>query len=55
MGLIFRKRVRLSKGLWLNLSRSGASVSARVGRTTVNSRGRATTKLGKGLYWRSGK
>jgi hypothetical protein len=45
MGLIFRKRVRLAPGLWLNLSRRGASASARVGPLTVNSRGTRAVKL----------
>lgn len=54
MGLIVRKRVRLGKHSWLNLSKSGASVSHRRGRVTVNSRGRIFTRLGRGVYWRKG-
>lgn len=53
MPLIFRRRVRMGRGSWLNLSRSGVSVSKRVGRVTVNSRGRVFVRLGRGVYWRS--
>jgi hypothetical protein len=52
MGLIFRKRVRLGAGTGLNLSRRGASVSKRVGRVTVNSRGGGRIRIGKGLSFR---
>lgn len=40
MPLRFRKRIRLFGPLWLNLSKSGASLSARVGRWSWNSRSR---------------
>lgn len=54
MGLIFRRRVKLGKGKtsWLNLSKSGVSLSKRVGPVTVNSRGRVTVRLGKGISFR---
>ena len=52
MGLSFRKSVRLGKALRLNVSRSGASLSQRVGRVTVNSRGRGSIRVGKGVSWR---
>jgi hypothetical protein len=56
MGLLFSRRVPLKKrGLlrtWLNLSTRGVSGSARVGRFTVNSRGRVTVRLRKGLSFR---
>lgn len=52
MGLIFRKRVRLGRRSWLNLSQSGLSASRRFGRVTANSRGRLSVRLGKGLGWR---
>ena len=55
MGLIFRKRERLSPTSWLNLSKSGASVSKRAGRLTVNSRGQARIRIVKGLSFRCGK
>lgn len=52
MGLIFRKRVRVSRRSTVNLSRRGASVSEHVGPLTLNSRGRASLRLGKGFSFR---
>lgn len=54
MGLIVRKRVPIhADDEWVNLSKSGASVSKRVGRrVTVNSRGRVYVRLAKGLSFR---
>lgn len=51
----WRKRVKLGP-VTLNLSGSrrgpGASLSARLGRVTVNTRGGVTARLGRGLTWR---
>ena len=55
MGLIFRKRVRVGRTSWLNVSKSGASVSKRSGRLTLNSRGGGSFRLAPGLYFRFGK
>jgi hypothetical protein len=52
MGLIYRRRKRLGRGSWLNVSKRGASVSERAGPVTVNSRGGIRIRLGKGLSWR---
>jgi len=53
MGLVFRRRIRTSERTHVNVSGSGLSLSARLGdRVTVNSRGRVTVRLGKGLSWR---
>lgn len=52
MPLYVRRRVPLGRGSWLNLSRSGVSMSERVGPVTVNSRGTVWARLGDGLYWR---
>lgn len=49
MGLIWNRRKNLGKGAAVNLSKSGASVSKRVGRLTINSRGRGSIRLGKGF------
>lgn len=54
MGLIFRKRVRLGRTGHVNLSKSGASVSKRVGRVTANSRGRVSVRILPGLSFRIG-
>jgi hypothetical protein len=50
MGFRVRKQVRLG-GLRLNLSKSGASVSTKVGPVTLNSRGRQTVHLAPGLSY----
>ncbi|MEZ2122908.1 MULTISPECIES: DUF4236 domain-containing protein [unclassified Corynebacterium] len=52
MGLNYRRRTSLGKKTWLNLSKSGASVSRRFGPLTVNSRGRISLRLPGGLNWR---
>lgn len=49
MGINFRKTVKLSDNLHLNVSKKGISVSAKVGNTTINSNGKVTTKLAKGV------
>jgi hypothetical protein len=57
MGFYFRRRVPLGDGrrTWLNLSKSGVSASLRLGPLTVNTRGRRTLRLGKGIGWRWGR
>jgi len=52
MGIFFRKTVKVGKNSRVNLSKSGASVSTKVGPVTLNSRGRVTVRLGKGFSWR---
>jgi hypothetical protein len=52
MGLIFNRRKRIAKGTNLNVSTSGASISKRAGRLTVNSRGKATLRIAKGIRFR---
>ena len=55
MGFVFRKRVNLGNGGRVNLSKSGASVSKRAGRVTVNSRGRGSIRILSGPSFRFGK
>jgi hypothetical protein len=55
MGLNYRRRKRLGAGSWLNVSKRGASVSKRVGRTTFNSRGGGSFRIAKGLSFRWGR
>ncbi|HEY3717457.1 MAG TPA: DUF4236 domain-containing protein [Jatrophihabitantaceae bacterium] len=55
MGLIFRKRVKLTDDTAVNVSRSGASVSRRVGRVTFNSRGGGRVRIAPGLSFRFGR
>lgn len=53
MGLTWRKSIRLGKLARLNLSKSGPSLSTRLGkRVSINSRGRGSIRLGKGISWR---
>lgn len=52
MGLNFRKAIKLGRNTRLNVSKSGISASRKAGPVTVNSRGRITIRLGKGLSWR---
>ncbi|WP_432572984.1 DUF4236 domain-containing protein [Kineococcus sp. SYSU DK005] len=51
MGLIFRRSKDLGRGVRLNASNRGVSFSKRFGRTTVDSRGRFSVRLFKGLTW----
>lgn len=51
MGFRYRSRIRLGKGLWINLSKSGPSISAKAGPLTVNSRGRETIHVAPGLSY----
>jgi hypothetical protein len=55
VGLSYRRRARIGKNTYLNASKSGLSVSRRIGPVTVNSRGRTTVRLGKGLTYRASK
>lgn len=52
MGLVFNRRKKIGKGTTLNVSKKGASVSKKVGRVTVNSRGKASVRLGKGISFK---
>lgn len=53
MGLIFRRRINTGRGTHVNVSTSGVSASKRIGkRVTVNSRGRISVRLLRGLSWR---
>src|SRR4051794_36185445 len=52
VGLVFYRRKRLGQGVNLNLSKSGASVSKRVGRVTLSTRGRGSIRIAKGLSFR---
>jgi len=54
MGLIIRKRVKLDPTTAVNVSKSGVSVSKKLGRVTVNSRGRVTVRIAPGISWRFG-
>jgi hypothetical protein len=56
MGLIFRRTKRLGDDTDLNVSKSGGSLSRRVGkRLRVNSRGGGSFRIMRGLSWRFGR
>ena len=56
MGLIFRRTKRLDDDTDLNVSKSGASLSRRVGRRLrLNSRGGGSFGIMRGLSWRFGR
>ncbi|QGU05539.1 DUF4236 domain-containing protein [Corynebacterium comes] len=52
MGITYRKRKKLGRNSWLNLSGSGASASTRIGPVTINSRGGIWLDLPGGLNYR---
>ncbi|AWB84650.1 DUF4236 domain-containing protein [Corynebacterium liangguodongii] len=52
MGIYYRKKHKVGRNSWLNLSGSGASVSTKVGPVTVNSRGGLWLNLPGGLNYR---
>ena len=53
MGISYRKRIKIGNSTFLNVSKSGISISQKVGRITVNSRGTTTINLGKGVTYRT--
>ena len=53
MGFSFYKRIKIGDGTFLNISKSGFSISQKVGKATINSRGRTTVNLGNGLIYRT--
>ena len=55
MGISYRKRIKIGDGTFLNISKSGVSVSQKVGKTTINSKGTTTVSLGNGITYRTSK
>jgi hypothetical protein len=55
MGLVFRKRIQVGENQTVDVSKRGASVAKRVGRVTVNSRGRGSIRILPGLSFRIGR
>lgn len=49
MGIRVNRRIKIAKELSLNVSKSGISASAKVGRVTVNSRRGTTVNVAKGV------
>lgn len=52
MGFVFSKRKKVGKNTAVNVSKSGVSASRKMGPLTVNSRGKASVRLGKGLRFK---
>jgi hypothetical protein len=52
MGLVIRRSFRGPRGVRVNASSSGLSVSKRFGPFTVNSRGHLTLRILPGVSWR---
>ncbi|MCC3292460.1 DUF4236 domain-containing protein [Arthrobacter sp. zg-Y1110] len=52
MGLVFNRRRKIGKRTTLNASRRGISASTRIGPLTINSRGKASIRLGKGFSFK---
>lgn len=48
-GLRLRKSKNLGKGTRVNYSKSGASVTKKAGPISINSRGRVTLRIAKGI------
>lgn len=55
MGFRYQRSRRIGQRSRLNLSKSGVSVSHRTGRLTLNSRGRSSVRIARGLSYRGGK
>lgn len=55
MGISYRKRIKVGDGTFLNISKNGVSISQKVGKTTINSRGTTTVNLGNGITYRTSK
>lgn len=53
MGISYRKRIKIGDDTYLNISKSGISVSKKVGKTTINSKGTTTISLGNGMTYRT--
>ncbi len=53
MGISYRKRIKIGKNTFVNISKSGVSVSLKVGKITINSKGRMTVNLGNGVIYRT--
>lgn len=52
MGFIFNRRKSLGKGKTLNMSKSGVSVTKRAGRVSVNSKGKGSIRIAKGIRFK---
>ena len=49
MGINFRKTISLTKNIKANISKKGVSFTGKFGPITLNSKGKGSIKLGKGI------
>ena len=52
MGIVFNRRKKLGKNSWVNVSRKGLSASTKIGPLTLNTRGKSSIRLGKGISFK---
>lgn len=52
MGFQYRRRIRVGNHSWVNLSKSGASLSHRRGRVTVNTHRGFWVRIARGFFYR---
>ena len=55
MGLSYRKRIKIGDDTYANISKSGVSISKKMGNVTINSKKGTTVNLGNGVVYKSGK
>ena len=51
MGFRVNKRIKICKGVHVNIGKKGLSTSVKVGNTTINSRGRVSTRIAPGISY----
>lgn len=51
-GLVIRRSKRVGRNGRVHLSKSGLSYSHKIGPLTLNTRGRGSVRLGRGISWR---
>lgn len=53
MGISYRKRIKIGNHIFLNISKSGVSISLKIGKATINTRGTTTFNFGNGITYRT--
>ena len=51
MGFRVNKRIQICKGVTLNVGKKGISTSVKIGNTTINSKGRVSTRIAPGISY----
>jgi hypothetical protein len=55
VGFTYRRRKKVGRNSWVNVSKRGASLSNRSGCLTLNSRGGGSIRVARGLSYRFGR